>query len=237
MLIPVSQRLLTALKQCVGRLVEPGACPTADWRGAWLGAKDFQRSSRLKEAEAQTLRRATFYLLKNYKALLDYDRGTTYFRRNRPPVAEFEPWRATLQARFLGESEGNLQSTSTAIDLLASLDPPLAIRLHNTLRNMTFAFQRNLSEVSKQDVQAYAGLLQTQDRLVATTLDELRIAALHVARRSGFGQHRKVERWIAERLKGDGDFSQRMDEQAATRNRAWSLAHEADLRHSYRPQC
>lgn len=177
-----------------------------------------------RKMEAQTFRKATFYLLKDYKALLDYDRGTTYFRRDRPSIAEFEPWRAMLEASFLEESEANSPSTSTAIELLASVDPPLAIRLHNTLRKMAAAFQRDLNKVSAQDERTYAGLLQTQDRLVATTLEELRLAALEVAKCSGFGQHRKVEAWIAERVKDEAEFSQGMDEQAEIRNRAWTLA-------------
>src|SRR5947208_2597943 len=71
-----------------------------------------------RKAENRIFRKATFYLLKDYKALFDYDRGTTYFRRNKPPVKEFEPWRAVLEARFLEESQANSESVSTAIELL-----------------------------------------------------------------------------------------------------------------------
>ena len=50
-----------------------------------------------RKGETGIFRKVTFYLLKDYKALLDYDRGTTYFRKNKPPVQEFEPWRAILE--------------------------------------------------------------------------------------------------------------------------------------------
>lgn len=112
-----------------------------------------------RKAETRVFRKATFYLLKDYKALFDYERGTTYFRQHKPPVEEFEPWRAILVARFLEESQANSESVSTAIELLASVDPPLAIRLHNTLRNTAFVFRRNLGQVAEQDEKTYAELL------------------------------------------------------------------------------
>jgi hypothetical protein len=181
-----------------------------------------------RKQDQQTFRRATFYILKDWKALFDYDRGTTYFRKNRPSVGEFEPWRAVLEARYLEESESNTNSTSTAIDLLASVDPPLAVRLHNALRNMAYAFRRDLGQVASQDEDAYARLLSTQDGLVATTLNELRTAALHSARRSGIGQQRKAAAWIEERIAGQVDFAAGMREQAEIRNRAMELGREQD---------
>jgi hypothetical protein len=93
---------------------------------------------------------------------------------------------------------------------------------------MAFAFKRDLSKVAEQDQPTYAGMLQTQDRLVAITLEDLRMAALHVAKRAGAGQHRAVEAWIAERLKGESDFTKGMNEQAPIRNRAWELARELE---------
>ena len=177
-----------------------------------------------RKAETRVFRKATFYLLKDYKALFDYERGTTYFRQHKPPVEEFEPWRAILVARFLEESQANSESVSTAIELLASVDPPLAIRLHNTLRNTAFVFRRNLGQVAEQDEKTYAELLYTQDKLVATTLNELQSALLHTAKCSGFGQRRRVQAWIDERLKGQADFGKGMDEQGDLRLRAIALA-------------
>jgi hypothetical protein len=107
------------------------------------GLKAFSDYFVSRKTERQVFRKATFYLLKAYKALLDYERGTTYFRNNHPPVSEFEPRRATLEKRFLEESEANSPSTATAIELLASVNPTVAIRLQNTLRNI--AFQRTLA--------------------------------------------------------------------------------------------
>ena len=179
-----------------------------------------------RKADTRVFRKATFYLLKDYKALLDYDRGTTYFRKSKPPVTEFEPWRAVLEARFLEASQANRDSVSTAIELLASVDPPLAIRLHNTLQNMAFAFRRNLGEVAEQDEQTYADLLYTQDELVAFTLKDLHTALLHIAKYSGFGQRRKVQAWIDDRLKGETDFDKGMAEQGDIRTRAMALARD-----------
>lgn len=179
-----------------------------------------------RKAESRTFRKATFYILKTYKTLFDYDRGTTYFRRNRPPVEEFEPWRAVLEARFLEESGANSDSTSTAIELLAAVDPPLAIRLHNTLKNMDFVFRKDLSKVAQQDERAYAKLLDSEDQLIAFTLEDLRGAALQIAKRSGLYQRRKVQAWIDERIKGEADFAQEMDEQTDIRERAMALERE-----------
>ena len=176
-----------------------------------------------RKAETRIFRKATFYLLKDYKALFDYDRGTTYFRRKKPPVNEFEPWRAILERRFLEESQANSGSVSTAIELLASVDPPLAIRLHNSLKNIAFVFRKNLGEAAEQDEKTYAELLYTQDKLVATTLQDLHTALLHTAKCSGFGQRRKVEAWIRERLNGESDFSKGMEQQEDLRNRAMAL--------------
>jgi len=58
-------------------------------------------------------------------------------------------------------------------------------------------------------------------------LEDLRVAALHVAKRSGVGQRRKVHAWIDERLKGESDFSQKMDEQTGIRDRVMALERES----------
>jgi hypothetical protein len=180
-----------------------------------------------RKVEIQTLRKATFYLLKDWKALFDYERGTNYFRRDHPPIETFEPWRAVLQARFLEESEANSKSTSAAIELIASIDPPLATRLHNTLKNMAFAFRKDLGQVALQEEATYAGLLDSQDALVATTRLELEAAALDIAKRSGWAQRRGVQRWFKERRQGASDFGKGMDDQAELRARAFALEQKA----------
>ena len=176
-----------------------------------------------RKAESRTYRRACFYVLRDYKALFDYERGTAYFRASKPPVADFEPWRATLEARFLEASEANGTSVSTAIDLVASLDPPLAIRLHNSLNNLAFVFRRNLTKVAMQDEETYAGLLYTQEKLVEFTLQELADAALFLAARAGKREKRKLEKWLEERTRGTAEFLEGMREQAPLRTRAFDL--------------
>jgi hypothetical protein len=174
-------------------------------------------------ADQKTFRKAAFYILKDYKALLDYDRATTYFRKQRPGVEVYEPWRAILQARFLHDSGANAESTSTAIELLASVDPTLAMRLHNTLRNMAFAFRKDLGKVAIEDPETYVQLVYSQDKLVAFTLKDVHDAALQIAQHAGFGQRKKVQAWIREREAGESEFVQGMEEQAELRDRAMAL--------------
>jgi hypothetical protein len=88
---------------------------------------------------------------------------------------------------------------------------------------MAFAFRKNLGKVAGQDEATYVQLLDTQDELVAFTLNDLHDAALQVAKRAGVGQHRKVQRWIRDREEGESEFAEGMDEQAAVRNQAIAL--------------
>ena len=80
--------------------------------------------------------------------------------------------------------------------------------------------RKDLSQVAEQNQEVYAKLLETQDQLVAFTLEDLRVAALQIAKHSGLRQERKVQAWIDERLKGEADFLQGMDETADIRERA-----------------
>lgn len=185
-----------------------------------------------RKAENRIFRKATFHILKAYKALLDYDRATTYFRQSRPPVAEFEPRRAMVEAHYIEERNANSDFTSAAVEQFASVNPALAVRLHNTLRNMDRVFRKDLTKVAEQDQETYAQLLDTQDRVVAFTLNDLRESALEIAKHSGFRQRQKVQAWIDERLKGTADFLDEMNEHADTRERAYALAREKGRRSS-----
>src|SRR2546428_821738 len=102
-----------------------------------------------RKEDVKHYRVATFYVLKAYKCLMDYERGTRYFRQDRPTIDEFEPWRAILEARFLESLEGHVKTTSNAVETLASVDPPLAVRMDNTIKNVLFTFQKDLTTLSK----------------------------------------------------------------------------------------
>jgi hypothetical protein len=43
----------------------------------------------LRREDVRRYRTATFYLLRSYKALMDYERATRYFRQERPTLDDF----------------------------------------------------------------------------------------------------------------------------------------------------
>lgn len=156
---------------------------------------------------------ATFYVLRAHKSLMDYERGTRYFRQNQPTIEEFEPWRAILESRFRESLEINADSTSKAVETLASVDPPLAARIDNTIKNILFTFKKDLAALSESEPETYAKLIYNQDQLVEMTLADFRTVALRLAGRSGFRQKRNALRWFSEREGGTKDFMDTMREQ------------------------
>ena len=178
-----------------------------------------------RKQDVRTFRKATFYLLSSYKSLYDYDRATTYFRLKKPSVADFEPWRKVAETHFFRESEANSATLSRVVELLASVDPTLAAHVHNSLKRIARAFERDLGTVAEQDPKVYVGLVDTQDQLVATTLNDLQNATISAAKNSGIGMRRKVKIWFDERAEGETDFQQGMDEQKDLREKASSISH------------
>lgn len=166
-----------------------------------------------KKEDVRRHRIATFYVLRAHKSLMDYERGTRYFRQNRPTIEEFEPWRAILESRFRESLEVNVDSTSQAVETLASVDPPLAAHIDNTIKNVLFAFKKDLTTLATIDPETYAKLIYNQDQLVEMTLADLNAVALNLAARSGFRERRKTLRWFSERQAGTKDFMDTMREQ------------------------
>ena len=156
---------------------------------------------------------ATFYVLRAHKSLMDYERGTRYFRQNRPTIEEFEPWRGILESRFRESLEVSADTTSKAVETLASVDPPLAARIDNTIKNILFTFKKDLAALSDSDSETYAKLIYNQDQLVEMTLADFKAVALSLAARSGFRQKRNTLRWFSERESGTKDFMDTMREQ------------------------
>ena len=106
---------------------------------------------------------ATFYVLKAHKSLMDYERGTRYFRQNRPTIKEFEPGRRSLRVAISRELGGNADTTSKAVETLASVDPPLAARIDNTIKNILFTFKKDLMALSESEPEKYVKLICNQD--------------------------------------------------------------------------
>ena len=166
-----------------------------------------------RKDDVRRYRTATFYILRVYKSLMDYERGTSYFRLQHPMIDEFEPWRAILEARFLESVETNRDTTAKAVETLASVDAPLAARVDNTIKNILFAFRKDLGALSKKDPETYVKLIYNQDKLVKFTLNDFKTVALLLASRSGFRQRSHVACWFAERQRGTKEFRESMDEQ------------------------
>jgi hypothetical protein len=55
------------------------------------GLKSISDYFATRKEDVRRYRIATFYVLKAHKSLMDYERGTRYFRLNQPTIEEFEP--------------------------------------------------------------------------------------------------------------------------------------------------
>ena len=166
-----------------------------------------------RKEDVRRCRTATFYILRAYKSLMDYERGTRYFRKERLTIDKFEPWRRILAARFLESVEANYESTARAVEILATLDPPLAVRVDNAIEKVLFTFEKDIGALANADPDSYAQLLYNQDKLVEFVLGDLNTVALELASRSGFRQKAHVARWFDERKEGTKDFMESLDEQ------------------------
>jgi hypothetical protein len=166
-----------------------------------------------KSDDVRRYRIATFYLLRAYKSLMDYERGTRYFRQERPTIEKFEPWRVILEARFRESLQVQADTTAKAVETLASVDPPLAARIDNTIKNLLFMFRKDMTALSTSHPETYAKLIYNQDQLVDMTLADFKTVALSLAVRSGFGHKRKAVRWFSEREAGTKGFMETMRDQ------------------------
>lgn len=166
-----------------------------------------------RHRDSRTYNGAIFFLLRAWKLLKDYDRGTGYFRKARPDVVEFEKWRAVLAKRFTDNYTANSTTFSEAVKLLSQVDPVLAIRLDNTMRNLEFSFRANWSEISESEPARYAQLLYNQDALVDVSLAEMKQVAIKLSKRSSIVQLVRVGRYFKSVQVGISEFNEGMDEQ------------------------
>jgi hypothetical protein len=172
-----------------------------------------------RRGDIRTYNKATFFILRAWKLLKDYDRGTDHFRKKKPEIQQFEPWRAILAQRFIENFSANADTVSQAVSVLSEADPALATRLDNTIRNILYTFRANLTEISTRDAKRYAQLIYNQDYIVDLTLHDLAAVANKLAARSGVLQQIRV-RWYFRKIKaGTKEFEEGMNEQAEMINK------------------
>jgi hypothetical protein len=156
--------------------------------------------------ERATRRKCTFYLLRAWKALLDYERFVSLATSSRPDVEEYEPLRVSFAARFLSRIAEDKDSLVTGVEMLASIDPTAAVQLDNTIKNIRQVVRPGFSELIKNDPHAYIEAMNKHNDLIDWTLSDFEDMAERLAKRSGFLQRRKVSAWFQARRKGSQEF-------------------------------
>src|SRR5437667_2301679 len=156
--------------------------------------------------ERATRRKCTFYLLRAWKALLDYERFVSLATSSRPDVEEYEPLRASFAARFLSRIAEDKESLVTGVEMLASIDPTAAVQLDNTIKNIRQVVRPGFSELIRNDPHRYIEAMNQHNDLIDWTLSDFEDMAERLAKRSGFLQKRKVAAWFRARRKGSEEF-------------------------------
>jgi hypothetical protein len=115
--------------------------------------------------------------------------------------------RQSFAARFMARIGEDKDSLVTSLDMIATIDPPAAVQLDNTIKNIrdgleTFKMAKDL------DPEAYVEVLKGHNELVDFTLSDLQSMAEKLARRSGYFQKRKVSAWFETRLAGTMEFNE-----------------------------
>jgi hypothetical protein len=181
--------------------------------------------------ERATRRKCTFYLLRAWKALLDYERFVSLVTSSRPDVEEYEPQRQSFAARFLSRIAEDKDSLVTGVDMLASIDPTAAAQLDNTIKNIRRAVWSGFSDLIKNDPAAYVEVMNSHNDLIDWTLSDFEGMAERLAKRSGFFQKRKVSAWFEARRKGSqefkdacAEFEQRLQQRKAEASKTTNMA-------------
>lgn len=163
--------------------------------------------------------KAVFFILRAWKSLLDYDRGTDYFRKKKPSPEDFEPWRAILAEKFLENFSDQSETVSDAARTLAEVAPALATRLDSTIRRVLATFPPHIAGLSKADPERYRELIYNQDYIVDLTLSDFEKVANTLASRSSLLQQLHVFLYFRSVRKGTAEFTQGMKEQDAMLNK------------------
>src|SRR5438477_12543549 len=127
------------------------------------GLKTLSDSFVAQKAERRLHRTSIYYLLTAYKALLDYERFTRHLRRSHPPVEQFEKHRQIFAQRFVKRLQSDKDSWFKAVERLGSVDPCLAVRTDNTLKNICGLLSDSVEGFSSDKEAAYRALLAAHD--------------------------------------------------------------------------
>jgi hypothetical protein len=157
------------------------------------------------------LNKATFYFLRAFKTLLDYERFLRNFRTDRPSIEDLVPNQILIWDRFIRRSELEKECYFDAVEALSSIDPALAIRADNTLKNLLDHFNNSpFPEDAGRNPELYAKLLYIHDELVDFTLGDLEMITKRLARRCGILTRFRIWLWFREREKGEKDVADSM---------------------------
>lgn len=140
-------------------------------------------------------KKCTFYLVRAWKALFDYEQFLSSATLARPEIEQYEKRRVMLAEQFLSRIAEDRDSLVTGVDMLASLDPIAAAKLDSTIKQIRWALQPTSSADTK-DPRAYVSMINSQNDLIAWTLSHFEQMAQKLARRSGFIQNRKLGAWF-----------------------------------------
>ncbi len=180
----------------------------------WLlkSLSDWLRDIALRTKE---INKATFYFLRAFKTLLDYERFLRNLRSNNPSVQDFAPHQVIIWERFVRRSELETDCYFQAVEALSSIDPALAIRADNTLKNLLDHFKNApFMDVADENPELYKQLLYVHDELVDFTLSDLAMVTKKLSARSGLLARFRVWKWFREREQGEKDVSTVISEMA-----------------------
>jgi hypothetical protein len=173
----------------------------------------------MTRSDIRTYNQAIFFTLRAWKTLLDYDRGTDYFRKKKPTPEQFEPWRAILAGKFVENFREHAETVSEAVRILSEADPAMATRLDSTIRRILSTFPPHVAELSKSDPERYRQLIYNQDYIVDLTLTDFEKVATMLAARSGLLPQFRVRQYFRSVRKGTKEFNEGMDDQDGMLNK------------------
>lgn len=162
--------------------------------------------------ERSLTRKCVFYLLRAWKALLDYERVVSLVTKHRPDVNAYEPLRDRFAKRFLARIAEDQDSLATGVEMLATIDPTAAAQLDNTIKNIRFALEDDFSDIVQGDPGAYVEVMNSHNDLIDWTLSDFQTMAEKLASKSGFFQKRKVSAWFQARIDGGEEFKGGIDQ-------------------------
>ena len=105
-----------------------------------MGLKSFADYLASRRSDMRVYNKAIFFILRAWKILMDYDRGTDYFRKKKPAPEKFEAWRAILAKNFVDNFGESPDTVSEAVRILSEADPAMATRLDNSIRRILSTF-------------------------------------------------------------------------------------------------